>query len=153
MTLQPQIEQDFLNAFKGGDKFAVDTLRLLKAAVQNKKIEKLMAKEAVLPDEEMVGLIKSEIKKRQDSIDSYRQGNRNDLAEKEEAEIKILEKYLPEQLSEDKLIEIIKGVIGELGAAGLADFGKVMGAVVARVKGQAEGQVISRIVKAELGHK
>ena len=151
MALQPQIEQDFLNAFKGGDRFAVDTLRLLKAAVQNKKIEKLMAKEAVLPDEEMVGLIKSEIKKRQDSIDSYRQGNRNDLAEKEEAEIKILEKYLPEQLSEDKLIEIIKGVIGELGAASPADFGKVMGAVVARVKGQADGQAIAKIVKEELG--
>ncbi|MFA4871484.1 MAG: GatB/YqeY domain-containing protein [Patescibacteria group bacterium] len=151
MTLQPQIEQDFLKALKRGDKSVVDTLRMLKAAVQNKKIEKLMAKEAALPDEEMVGLIKSEIKKRRDSIDSYRQGNRNDLADKEEAEIKILEKYLPEPLSEDKLIEIIKNVIGELGAAGPADFGKVMGAVVARVKGRADGQVVARLVKEELG--
>ena len=151
MTLQPQIEQDFLKALKGGDKFAVDTLRLLKAAVQNKKIEKLMAKEDVLLDEEMIALVKSEIKKRKDSIDSYRQGNRNDLADKEEAEIKILEKYLPERLSEDELIEIIKRDIGELGANSPADFGKVMGAVVARVKGRADGQMVARLAKNELG--
>ena len=150
MSLMSQIEEDFQNAFKNKNEAVVAILRLLKSALINKKIEKLTPKEDDLADSDTIAVIQSEIKKRQDSIELYNQGNRSDLANQEQSEISILEKYLPEQLSENDLREIIKQTISELGAATSADFGRVMGEVMKQVKGQADGQVITKIVKEEL---
>ena len=91
--LQKQIEQDFLTAFKARDEKIVSTLRMLKSSLTNKMIEKKMAKEAVLEDNDVIAVIKSEVKKRKDSFDSYKQADRMDLADRESAEIEILEKY------------------------------------------------------------
>jgi len=149
--LQQDIAAKFLEAYKSKDEIRVSVLRLLKSALANKMIEKKMAKDAVLADEEVIAAIKSEVKKRQDSIESYKQGGREDLADKEAEEAKILSEFLPEQLSEEQVREIVKAAIAELGA-GAGDFGKVMGAAMAKTKGQSDGAVVSKLVKEELGN-
>jgi hypothetical protein len=149
--LQQQISQDFLTAYKAKRELEVSTLRMLKAALTNKLIEKKMAKEEILPDEEAIAVIKSEVKKRKDSAESYESGGRTDLADKEKSEISILEKYLPQQLSEDKVRELVTAVISEMGAIGSSDFGKAMGVVMAKSQGMADGQIVSKILKEELG--
>jgi len=146
MPLQKQIEADFLAAFKAGEKEIVETLRMLKSALINRKIEKSLAKEADLPDEEVVAMAQTEIKKRKDSIEAYSAGGRPDLAEKEAAEMKIIEKYLPAQLSEEEVSAAIQAIIAETGATA-KDFGKVMGLAMAKMKGQTDGQVVSALVK------
>lgn len=145
-----QIEEDFQEAFKTKNEAVVAILRMIKSALINKKIEKLLPKEEDLADSDTIAVIQTEIKKRKDSIELYNQGNRSDLAQKEQAEMAILEKYLPAQLSEGDLSEIIKKVISEFGAVTVADFGKVMGEVMKRVKGQADGQTVTKLVKEEL---
>ncbi|MFA6422733.1 MAG: GatB/YqeY domain-containing protein [Candidatus Buchananbacteria bacterium] len=147
--IQKQIEQDFLTAFKGKDEKSVSTLRMLKSALTNKIIEKRMAKDQVLDDGDVMAIVKSEIKKRKDSIESYQQADRNDLAQKESEEMAILERYLPEQLSEDQVRKEICEIISQSGY-GASDFGKAMGAVMARVGSKADGQLVSKILKEEL---
>ena len=138
-------------AYKEKRELEVSTLRMLKATLTNKLIEKKMAKEEMLSDEETIAVIKSEVKKRKDSVESYESGGRQDLADKEKAEISILEKYLPQQLSEDKVRELVLAVILEMGTVVPSDFGKVMGAVMAKSQGAADGQTVSKILKEELG--
>lgn len=147
MSLQKQIDQDLTSALKDGDKVVVSVLRMLKTSLQNKMIEKKLGKEDGLPDEEVVAAIKSEVKKRQDSITSYKEGKRDDLVEAEQAEMAVLDKYMPEQMSDDQVKEIINQIITETGASSQADFGKVMGAAMNKMKGQVDGQVVSQAVK------
>jgi len=148
--LQQQIEQAFLEAFKARDELKTSVLRMLKTSLMNKKIEKLIAKEDFLPDEEVIAVLKTEAKKRQDSIESYRQGGREELAQKEEAEIVIIKQFLPEQMSEDAVMVLTQEVIAEMGNPGSAGFGKIMGAVMAKAKGAADGAIVSKIVKEKL---
>ncbi|NCN07112.1 GatB/YqeY domain-containing protein [Candidatus Falkowbacteria bacterium] len=150
MSLAEQINQDFLVAFKSKNSDVVAVLRMLKSSLTNKEIEKKLPKSEALSDDDVIAIIKSEIKKRKDSYTSYTEANRNDLAEKEEQEIKILEKYLPEQMSDDQIKDIVLQVVTETGASSPADFGKVMGAVMAQTKNQADGQLVSSLVKAVL---
>lgn len=150
MNLQQKINQDFLEAFKTKKETVVSTLRMLKSGLDNKKIEKKIDKNEDLSDEDVVAIVKSEIKKRKDSIESFKSGRRDDLVDKEQKEVGILEKYLPAQMSQDQLEEIIKKVIAETGAKSPADFGRVMGMVIKEAKGQADGQVVSDLVKKEL---
>ncbi len=147
--LQQDIAAKFLEAYKNKEEMRVSVLRLLKSALANKMIEKKMAKDAILADDEVIAVIKSEVKKRQDSVESYKQGGREDLADKEAREAEILSEFLPEQMSEDQVREIVKAVIAELGATA-GDFGKVMGAAMAKTKGQSDGTVVSKLVKEEL---
>lgn len=151
MSLAEKINQDFLTAFKAKQDTEVSVLRMLKASLTNKEIEKKLPKGDKLSDDDILAVIKSEIKKRKDSSLSYSQAGRNDLSEQEDKEVVILDKYLPEQMSEDEVKNIIIQVIKETGASGPADFGKVMGAVMVKTKNQADGQIVSKIVKEELG--
>lgn len=151
MSLNEKINQDFLVAYKAKATVEVSVLRMLKSALSNQEIAKKLPKGEALPDDEVMAIIKSEIKKRKDSIEAYSSANRQDLVDQEEQEKIILEKYLPEQMSEDQIRVIITKVIAELGASGPADFGKVMGQAVAQTKNQADGQLIAKIVKEELG--
>lgn len=148
--LEQQISQAFLEAYKAKDEKAVGTLRMIKSAILNKKIEKKMAKDDLLPDDDAMAVLKSEVKKRLDSIEAYKAGNRADLAAIEQGEVEIISKFLPEQLSEDKIRELVKEAIAEAGNPGPASFGKIMGLVVAKAKGAADGSVVSKIVKEEL---
>jgi hypothetical protein len=109
-----------------------------------------MPKEDLLPDEEVMALLKSEVKKRLDSVQSYQQGGRQDLADKESSEAEFIKKFLPEDMSEEQVKEIVATVITEMGNPGPSGFGKIMGAVMAKTKGAADGTVVSKAVKEEL---
>jgi len=153
MSLAQQINQDFLTAYKAKQDSIVSTLRMLKSALTNKEIEQKIPKEQGLTDDEVMAIIKTEIKKRKDSVLAYGQASRQDLVDQENQEIVILEKYLPEPMSEAQVQAVVLTVIAQTGAKSPADFGKVMGAVMTQTKNQADGQLVSKIVKAELGKK
>jgi len=158
MNIKEKIEQDIKKALQDKDKLRILVLRGLNAAIKNKEIEKRtklskqekdvekLEKESKLTEEEVIGVIFSEAKKRKDSIEEFKKGGRQDLAEKEEKELEILNKYLPEQMSEEQIREEAKKVIGEVGAVGSQDMGKVMSVLMSKLKGRAEGGLVGKIV-------
>lgn len=146
MSIQGHIEQDYLAAFKQHDQAKVDALRLIKSATKNEEI-RLRKKE--LTDEETIAVLTREAKRRRESITMYQQGGRAELAAAESAELATISAYLPAQLSDQDLQQIVVGVIAELQAT-QKDFGKVMSAVMAKVKGQADGNRVSAAVKQSL---
>lgn len=146
MTLKEQIMADLKTAMKAGDSKRRDTLRLLDSAIKNSEIEK-KKRETGLSDEEVLEVISRAVKQRQDSIRQFEDGGRSDLAETEKEELEILMPYLPEQLSEDAIAEIAKAVIAESGAKNATDLGKVMGQIMVKVKGKADGNVVREIAK------
>lgn len=144
---------------KSGEQVKRLVLGTLLSVIKNKELEKRtklsksvndmaeLEKQSILTDDEVVQAIASEIKKRKESVELYRQGAREELAQKEEVEIKILQDYMPEQLSEDKIREEVVAAIKSTGAAGPQDMGKVIGAVVGKFKGQVDGGTVSKIAK------
>lgn len=150
MTLFQQITQDMQKALVGRDEFLLGTLRMAIAELKNKKIELSGAKEQDLTDEEVVAVLQKEMKKRDEAIVLYRQGGRPELADKEEKEKQFLSKYLPQPMGAEELTKIISKIVKDSGAQGPADFGKVMGLVMSRLKGSADGQIVAEIVKKVL---
>lgn len=146
MPIQAQIEKDYLVAFKGHDQSKVDVLRLMKAAMKNAEIE-LRVK--TLDDTQAITVLTREAKRRKESITMYAQGGRAELAALESAELEMISHYLPAQLSDEQLQAIVTDVIAELKPT-VKDFGKVMSAVMAKVKGQADGNRVSAAVKQSL---
>ena len=144
--LKEQIEQNVIEAMKAKDETTLSVLRMLKSAIHNSEIQK----KSELVDEDVLGVIQSQIKSRQDSVTLYEQGGRQELADKEKTEIEILKKYLPEQMGESELRNIVTKAISDTGAASIQDMGKVMGAIMPQVKGKADGSLVSKIVKEEL---
>lgn len=149
-SLKEKIKNDTNQALKEKKAVEVSTLRMLWGAIKDKEIFLRKGDEVNLSDEQVIDVIMSEIKKRKDSVAAYTQGGRNDLADREGEEIKILEKYLPEQLSDEELQIIVKEAIAPLGAVSMKDFGKIMGTVMPKVKGKADGNKISEILKKVL---
>jgi hypothetical protein len=149
MSILSKVEQNLKMALKAKDKLLVSTLKFLLAQIRNKEIE-LRGTEKKLTDEMVMGVIRQEIKKRKEAAILYRQGKREDLAEKEEDEFQILSKYLPQAFSAEKLAKIVQETIEQVKAKGPADFGKVMGAVMAKIKGQAEGSQVAEVVRKTL---
>lgn len=145
--LKSQIEQEIKEALKAGEQEKLSVLRLLLAAIKNEEI----SRNRELTAEEEIAVVSRQVKQRREAAEAYRKGNREDLAQKEEAEIEILNNYLPQQLPEEKVREIVREVISDLPETEKTNFGKVMGAVMARVKGQADGNTVSRIVRETLG--
>jgi uncharacterized protein len=144
--LKDKIEADLKHSLKNKDTARVSTLRFLKSAMQNLAIEKRKG----LEDDDIIAVIKKQAKQRKDSIEGFRQGNRMDLVEKEEIELRILEGYLPEELSRESIILIVKQSIAESGAASIKEMGSVIKLVMAKAKGQADGSTVSAVVKEEL---
>lgn len=145
--LLEQINIDLKQAMRDKNELVVSTLRMLSSAVKEKEISLRKGDAVVLSDEQIVDIISSEVKKRKDSVVSYESGGRQDLADKEKEEIKILEKYMPEQLSDEELEKIVKEIVSSLGEVSMKDFGKIMGQIVPRTKGRADGNKISEMVK------
>src|SRR3989344_6762981 len=141
MDLKQKISADLKGAIKSGDVLRRECLRMLDAAIKNAEIEK-RKKETGLSDDEIIEVAKRLIKQRKESSEQYEKGGRADLAEKEKKEAEILAGYMPEQLSEDKIREIVKEVISQSGASSKADTGKVMGQAMGKLKGQADGNVV-----------
>lgn len=147
--LAAQIQADTKAALLGGDRFVGDTLRNLKAAILNEEVA-LGKRDEGLSDEEIEKIIAREVKKRNESIALYEQNGRPELAEQERKEADVLSRYLPEQLTEDKLREIVNEKITELGASGPQAMGQVIGAVKQQVGNTADGATLARIVKETL---
>lgn len=147
MTLEEKIEVDLKEALKARDAIRVSTLRMLKAGTKNLAIEKRVEK---LEDKDVLSVISKQIKQHRDSIEGFTKGGRQDLVDKEKAELAILEAYMPKQLPPEQLRAIIKSTIEKVGAKSKADMGKVMKAVMEEVKGQADGKLVSQIVSEEL---
>jgi uncharacterized protein YqeY len=145
MSLETRINEDMKTAMREKDKLALEAIRAIKSAILLAKTEG-GAKESLSSDDELKLLTKLK-KQRIDSATIFRQQNRLDLAEPEEAQIAIIERYLPQQLSETEITAVISAIITETGAAGIKDMGKVMGAANQRMAGQADGKTISAIVK------
>lgn len=144
--LLEQIKGELMEAMKARNDSKVSTLRFLLAQIQNKTIEKKQE----LTDEDVVLVIQKQAKKSQESIEAFKQGGREDLVGKEQSELDILSKYLPQQISMDELRKIVQQTATEVGAVSPADFGKVMGMVMGKVKGQADGNQVTEIVKETL---
>lgn len=150
--LLERINRDYIEAKKNRDILKESVLNLLKSNIKYKEIE-AKSKGKTLEDSDIIDLIKQEIKKRKESIELYKQGQRQELVEKESLELKILQEYLPEQLSEDEIKAFIEKIIGNIGAVGMKDFGKVMKEAMKDLKGKADGEIIRRVVESLLKEK
>jgi uncharacterized protein YqeY len=148
LSLREALAEDLKKALKSGDNIGRDTLRMVMAEVKNREIK--AGAGTVLDDDGISDAIASSIKKCKESVRLYRQGGREDLASKETAEIEFLEKYLPEQLSEEELREIVGKVVKETGATDMKQMGQVMKAVMAEVGKKADGRLVNGIVKEML---
>ena len=145
--LEEKINQDYINAMKARDQVKSSTLNFLKSQLKYVLIDK---KAAQLSDPDVIVVIKKQIKQRQESIEQYQKGNRQDLADKEIAELAILKSYLPQEMSEAELNKIIQDVIKETQASSIKDMGKVMKAVGEKTAGRADNKVVSELVKKVL---
>jgi uncharacterized protein YqeY len=145
--MKSQIEADLKQAQLNKDELATATLRLLLSELKYAELKQ----STPLSDQEVLSVLQREVKKRRESIEAFTNGNRPEMAEKELAEAKILEKYLPEQISDSELTNLIETTITEVGATTMADMGKVIAEVMPKVSGRAEGSRVSAMVKAKLG--
>ena len=134
---------------RSGDALRRDTLRLAESAIYNAE----KRDRRTYTDDEIVGVLSREVKTRRESIDAFRKGGRDDLASKEEAEIGILETYLPEQLGEAEVEALVREAIAATGAAGPRDIGKVMGWLAPRTKGRADGRTVSQVASGALSNR
>ena len=143
MSQLKEIENDFQQALKSKNQEVVSTLRMLLAALKNEQI----SKRAELEEEDIIKVVKSEIKKRKESIEEYTQAKRQDLIDKEKKELEILNKYLPEQMSEEEVREKVQHILNQIESR---NFGQIMGQVMAELKGQADGALVKKIVEEEI---
>jgi uncharacterized protein YqeY len=159
--LKEQLQADVKAALKAGDSQKRVTLSSLLSALKNRELEKRsklsksgtsadLEKESQITDEEAIEVISTEIKKRKESIETYTKASRPELAEGEQKELDILMQYMPEQLSDDAIRTEVKSIIEAVHPQGMKDMGKVIGGVMPKIKGKADGQTVSRIVKEEL---
>ncbi|HLM83751.1 MAG TPA: GatB/YqeY domain-containing protein [Candidatus Bathyarchaeia archaeon] len=145
------IEAELKSALKSGEKEKTGVLRFLISAIKNYQIEIKAKDEEYLPDEEVIAVIRRQVKQRKDSIAEYEKGGRPELVEKEKAELDILKNYLPAEAGEEKIREIVKAKKSELGITDKSGFGKLMGATMAELRGQADGDAVKKVVEEELG--
>lgn len=156
MNLKEQLKEDLKVSLKERDEVKTGTLRMLMAAITNKEKEALRLaslaqdKSTELTDEEIQQVVATEAKKRREASDAFLKGARPELAEKEQQELKILLAYLPEQLTEEQIQGLVKEAIQKTGAQDIKDMGKVMGELALKIKGKADGAVVSKIVKESL---
>jgi uncharacterized protein YqeY len=153
MSIRQRILDDLKTALKSGERQRLDTLRMVKARVQEAEVAGRATKGLAyeLSDAEMTQVLASYAKQRRDSIESFRQAGRADLAAREEAELAIVQEYLPRQLDPDELRRLAREAIAEAGATSAKDVGKVMKLLMPRVKGAADGKDVSRVVGELLG--
>lgn len=147
MTFIERLQEDLKDAMRGKEKVRLRTIRSLRAALLEKEIEMRTEGAAALTDEVALSVVQKQAKKRRDSIEQYQAARRADLAAQEQAELEILEAYLPAQASDEEIRAVIRDVIGSTGASSVADMGKVMGPAMGRLRGKADGRRISDIAR------
>ena len=141
-NLKQKLSDDLKQAMRSGDTLKRNAIRMLMAAIHNAEI----ARQAKLEDSDILGVIAKEVRQRRESIEAFKQGNRQDLVDKEEAELAMLQGYLPQQLTRDEIVEAVQKVIAEVEAKGPGDKGKVMPRLMAQLKGRADGREINEVV-------
>lgn len=146
MSLKEQLQQDWKDAVKAREKIRANTISMAKAAIL--QVEKSGVPE--LDDEAVIEIISKEVKQRRDSIEEFKKGNRQDLVDDTQKELEILLEYLPKQLTEDEITEIVRQAADEVGANSMKDMGKLMSALIPKTKGRADGKLVSQIVKEYL---
>lgn len=146
MSLTDQLMTDIKTAMKSQDKTALSVIRMLKSALMNKKIEL----GHVLTDQEEAQVVASQMKQQKDSLADFQKGGRDDLVAQTQAQMKVLQQYLPQQLSKAELQQIVQQSAAEIQATNEADFGKLMKTVMPKVRGRADGSLVNQIVKAFL---
>jgi uncharacterized protein YqeY len=146
VDLKTCLGEDFKQALRSGDKLRVSVIRLLMALIKNREVEK----RGPLTDAEVLQAIVASCKQRQDAIEQYRQGKRQDLADKESAELEILQSYLPKPLTSEELRAMVLEAIGEVQATSVKEMGKVMGVLMPRVTGRADGKMVNTLVREAL---
>ena len=150
MSISEQIQKDIVDAMRGREELRLSTLRMVKAALTNKEKDK----RAPLDDKEAQQILSTLIKQRRDSIEAFTKGGRQELADKEAAEIKMIENYLPKAMGEEQIAEAVKATIAEMGSPTLKDMGTVMKNVMAKLQAtgaRVEGKTVSELVKKGLG--
>jgi uncharacterized protein YqeY len=146
MSLLERLEQDMKQAMKDKDKFRLSVIRMIRSAIKNKEIS-----EQRVPDEgEVLDILNREVKQRKDSLQDFEKAGREDLVEQVQKEIEVIMGYLPKQLSEEEVEALVKQTIQEVGASSKADMGKVMGALMPKIKGRADGKTVNQIVQKHL---
>jgi uncharacterized protein YqeY len=140
--LKQKLTDDLRQAMRDGNDVKRSTIRLLMASIKNVEI----AKQEPLDDAGILGVIAKEVRQRQESIESFKQGNRPDLVAKEEAEMAVLQVYLPQQMTREEIVKVARQIITEVGAQGPGDKGKVMPKIIAQLKGKADGRDINAVV-------
>jgi len=146
MNLKDQLMQDMKEAMKAKQAIRLSTIRQLRSAIKNKEIE--LQKE--LDDSSILGVITTAVKQRREAAQMYNDNQRPELAAKEEAELAVLQQYLPTQLSENEVRDIVVAVIAETGATSMKEMGKVMPQVMAKTKGSADGKMVNQLVREQL---
>lgn len=147
MSLKAQISEDMKNAMRAKDSARLGTIRLLQAAIKQREVDERIE----LDDGNVIAVIEKMLKQRRDSIAAYESANRNDLADVEKFEVSVLQTYLPQQLTEDEIKDILEKVVADTGAAGIKDMSKVMAAIKPLVTGRADMGKISGLIKTRLG--
>ena len=146
MSLKEQLTADMKEAMKNKEKERLAVIRMVRGAIRQQEIDG----KKELGDEDVIAVISKEVKMRRDSIEEFQKGGREDLVEKTQAEIEVLLPYLPAQLSEDEVRELVKAAVEQTGATTPKDMGKVMGVLMPKVKGRADGKMVNTIVKSFL---
>lgn len=151
MRLSEQLQEDLKKAAKERDSLALSALRMTVAAIRNRRIDAITRKEIAsggeLPEEAELKVLATMVKQRRESASMFRDGNRPELAEKEEAEIVVLERYLPKALSDEELESIVREALSEAGAVSLADIGKAMKVLMPKVAGRADGKRVNEVAR------
>ena len=150
MSLKEQIGEDIKRAMKAKDKIRLQTVRSIKKAILEKEVELRPKGQDSLTKEQEIELLSQQAKQRRDSIEQFKNAGRDELADKENQELAIIETYLPEQMSDQEVESIIDQIIADSGAATLKDLGKVMGPAMKQLKGKADGKKIQALVKTKL---
>jgi len=146
MNLSERLNEDMKQAMRSKDKFKLSTIRMIRATIMNQEIDL----KRTLDDAEVLDILSREIKQRKDSLQDFKKAGRDDLAETVEAEIVIVAEYLPAQLAEEEVKAIVQQTIQETGASSKADMGKVMAALMPKVKGRADGKLVNQVVQQYL---
>ena len=147
MEIRERIMADMKSAMKDKDQVRLDTVRFLQSAIKNREIE---ARPNAITADDVLAVIKKLVKQRKESIEQFQNASRQDLADKEKAELKILETYLPAQLSKEQIESIVGATIAEVKASSIKDMGTVMKAVLAKTQGAADNKIVSEVIKAKL---
>jgi uncharacterized protein YqeY len=147
MTLKERINEDLKAAMKAGDKIRLEAIRAIKKDIIEKETAEKRAQRGELTPEEELEVLTAMVKRRRDSIEQFKQAGRTDLVDEETKQLAVIEQYLPAQLSEEEVKDVLKKIISQVGAVSAKDLGKVMGAAMKELKGKADGSMVQKIAK------